>query len=119
MIRQTIHSRESAKKVYDVYFNKGYFILCGRFAKEDYYKDSTLCHIHHIVPVCCGGKDEPQNLIKVTKEHHLLLHQKILESVESKNYSLTSSQRRKLFIEKQEVWTKFAEERRNETESVE
>ena len=79
--------------------DRKYFKLCESYRKADLNVDPRFCHVHHIVPRCCGGGDEPQNLIKVTQEHHLFLHKKILASRRVKNPNgLSSTQFRKLSI---------------------
>lgn len=33
-----------------------------------------VMHLHHIVPVACGGFDEPTNLLILCPTHHTLIH---------------------------------------------
>ena len=37
--------------------------------------ESEYGEVHHIVPRCCGGSDEPGNLIKLTPEEHYRCHE--------------------------------------------
>ena len=32
--------------------------------------------IHHIIPVCVGGTDDTENLVKLTAKEHFVAHQK-------------------------------------------
>lgn len=37
------------------------------------------CEIHHIIPKCIGGSDDPINLISLTPEEHYLAHQLLIK----------------------------------------
>lgn len=43
--------------------------------------------IHHILPRCMGGTDDPKNLVKLTPEEHFVCHQ-LLVKIYPKNYKL-------------------------------
>lgn len=34
---------------------------------------------HHVLPRCCGGGDEPENLVRLTPEEHYLAHQLLVK----------------------------------------
>lgn len=34
-------------------------------------------HLHHVVPIYCGGKDEPANLTIVCRKCHKIIHERI------------------------------------------
>ena len=41
---------------------------------NDKNKDLQNFEIHHIIPKCCGGKDNEKNLVKLTFREHYLAH---------------------------------------------
>jgi hypothetical protein len=59
-------------------FDEGYLKFCIMFNYAD--KNKKNLDVHHITPRCCGGKDDKENLIVVTKKHHTELHNLILKS---------------------------------------
>ena len=60
-----------------------------RAKDEGIYQD---VHVHHILPRCCGGTDDKNNLVKVTVFHHVMLHKLILSNIKG----ITPVQREKL-----------------------
>ena len=44
---------------------------CGWTAPEG---DSGLLHCHHVVPVVCGGTNDPSNLALLCPTHHAIAH---------------------------------------------
>lgn len=46
--------------------------------------------VHHIVPRCIGGSDEPTNLVELTAEEHYLAHQ-LLTKIHPTNHSLVKA----------------------------
>lgn len=54
------------KKIYDSLIDK-------RKNKEPLEKQKDT-HVHHIVPKCCGGGDEPENLVRLTLREHYIAH---------------------------------------------
>lgn len=40
---------------------------------------SGYVEIHHVVPRCIGGGDEPENLVKLTPEEHYVAHQLLVK----------------------------------------
>ena len=48
------------------------------------------CEVHHIVPRCMGGSDEPENLVRLTPEEHYLAHQ-LLVKIHPKSYALVKA----------------------------
>ena len=40
---------------------------CSRYSKGN-------LHLHHIIPVGCGGSHSPQNMIPVCKQCHKYIH---------------------------------------------
>ena len=65
-------------KVYSRSFDNGYLKYCVMFSIAD--KNKKNLDIHHIVPRCCGGRNDDENLIAITKKHHTELHNLILKS---------------------------------------
>ena len=59
-------------------FDDGYLKYCVMFSIAD--KNKKNLDVHHIVPRCCGGRNDEENLIAVTKKHHTELHNLILKS---------------------------------------
>lgn len=58
--------------------DKGYITYCLMFSTADERKKNL--EVHHIVPRSCGGRNDAENLICVTKAHHTKLHNLILKS---------------------------------------
>lgn len=77
------------KNSYNIEFPVAYIHFVNNFIKLD--KNLKNTQTHHICPRCCGGKDEPFNLAKITFNHHRKLHQLIL-----KTEGLNEEQRKKL-----------------------
>lgn len=46
--------------------------------------------VHHILPRCLGGTDDPQNLVKLTPEEHYVAHQ-LLVKIYPKNEKLVNA----------------------------
>jgi len=46
--------------------------------------ENTIWHNHHILPKHFGGKNEEENLIKVTSEEHARIHKKLFEQFNNK-----------------------------------
>lgn len=82
----------------NVHLKNDYIKNCIEFALSDS-NSSEYSEIHHIIPRCLGGKDDPQNLIKVTREHHCILHKSIIGSYKPKKASntITKAQYKKLY----------------------
>lgn len=38
-------------------------------------ESETFYEVHHIIPKCMGGSDDPSNLVKLTPEEHYVAHQ--------------------------------------------
>jgi len=64
------------KDTYHIEFPKGYVHFANNFKNLD--SGLKSLQKHHICPKCCGGDDNPNNLIKVSLAHHRKLHQLIL-----------------------------------------
>lgn len=65
------------KIIYDNLIAKGK----NRIKIDDYYE------IHHIIPRCCGGSNEPDNLVKLTaKEHYVAHHLLMLMYKDTEHY---------------------------------
>ena len=58
------------KKIYDILIERAKTRL---IIKENYYES------HHIIPKCMGGKDTPDNLVKLTAKEHFICHQLLCE----------------------------------------
>lgn len=67
---------------------EGYLRYCAMFSVADYGKPNL--ETHHVLPRCCGGTNDPMNLVSVTKDHHTKLHKMILTG------RLTEAERRRL-----------------------
>ena len=70
--------REFLKSAGRCGMSQGYIRYAAMFA----FADSAKPHLetHHVLPRCCGGTNDPMNLISVTKDHHTKLHKMILSS---------------------------------------
>lgn len=51
---------------------------------------SGYCEVHHIIPRCMKGSDEPSNLVKLTPEEHYIAH-KLLAKIYPTNYKIIKS----------------------------
>lgn len=53
-----------------------------RYAAMFSIADAAKPHLetHHVLPRCCGGSNDPANLVAITKDHHTKLHKMILAS---------------------------------------
>lgn len=56
------------KKIYDSLIERGF----NRTIEKPY-------EIHHVIPKCLGGSDDPTNLVKLTLEEHYLAHQLLVK----------------------------------------
>lgn len=92
-VEQLIKYSETNK----VHLNRGYLYHCVKYSKQDKHL-MTGTHIHHIIPKCLGGKDDKENLIKISIEHHKALHRNIIQSYRPKKKSntITKAQYKKL-----------------------
>ena len=43
-------------------------------------KNKSNLEVHHIMPRSCGGRNDKENLISISKKHHTKLHNLILKS---------------------------------------
>ena len=77
------------KNRYGKSFPHPYLKFANNFAALD--KGLSELQTHHVCPRCCGGDDDPRNLIRVSFRHHRKLHQMILQAT-----SLTSEEKSKL-----------------------
>lgn len=57
---------------------EGYLRYAAMFSVAD--RNKKGLEVHHVLPRCCGGTDDPANLIRVTEAHHTKLHRMILLS---------------------------------------
>ena len=57
---------------------EGYLRYAAMFSVAD--RNKKGLETHHVLPRCCGGTDDPANLVRVTEEHHTKLHKMILLS---------------------------------------
>ena len=55
------------------------------YAHPEFTSEKT--HVHHILPRCCGGTDEPINLIRLTISAHREAHKLLAELVTEQPYS--------------------------------
>ena len=77
---------EYIKNKYNISLPNNYLHFALTFNHLD--KNCKDLQTHHICPRCCGGKNEEQNLVRITFHHHRKLHQLILQTKE-----LTDEQR--------------------------
>lgn len=54
-------------------YNKHYNLLVEKAKNRELIKEEGY-EIHHIIPKCFGGSDEPDNLIKLTYREHFIAH---------------------------------------------
>lgn len=66
------------QKTYNRKMDYGYLKYAIMFSEAD--RNKSDLDEHHIVPRCCNGRNDKENLIKVTKKHHTELHNLILKS---------------------------------------
>jgi len=52
---------------------KWYYKFCNSRKHRRLRKERGF-HIHHIIPVCDGGDDNPENLVKLTHREHFIFH---------------------------------------------
>jgi hypothetical protein len=64
------------KRIYDELISK----------QRDYY-DSEYYEVHHIIPRCMGGSDNPTNLIKLNAREHFIAHALLARFVLDEPYS--------------------------------
>ena len=62
---------------------EGYLRYAAMFSVAD--RNKKGLEVHHVLPRCCGGTDDPANLVSITKEHHTKLHKMVLLSALSEN----------------------------------
>ena len=93
----TLEELQIFVKSQNKHFAMGYLNKCIQFSEQDN-SLTTEYHIHHIIPRCCGGTDDPRNLIKISIKHHKQLHKLILNSYRPKKQTnrITKSQYKKL-----------------------
>ena len=70
--------RTYIKNTYNRELDIGYIKYAVMFSFAD--KDKKNLEVHHIVPRTCGGRNDIENLISITKKHHTKLHNLILKS---------------------------------------
>lgn len=73
--------QEKEKYIFSTYNRKmdvAYLTYCVMFSICD--KNKKSLDVHHIVPRTCGGRNDEENLIAITKNHHTKLHNLILKS---------------------------------------
>lgn len=94
----TLEELQTYTKSQNKHFKTGYLKKCVQFSEQDK-SLTTEYNFHHIIPKCCGGTDDPRNLIKVSIKHHADLHKSIIGSYKPKKQSntITKAQYKKLY----------------------